>query len=147
MTTKIKNRRISIKPTFRPAAVWWVFAAMALFTICWAGAKDSKSADTDPAILTGRWVRPDGGYVLELKAPSSDGLLKAAYYNPQPIHVSHADWKLLDGRLRVFVELRDVNYPGSTYTLDYDKAADRLTGQYFQAVQRITYDIIFVRSK
>jgi hypothetical protein len=35
---------------------------------------------------------------------------------------------------QVVVELRDVNYPGSTYTLTYDPGTDRLTGTYYQAV-------------
>jgi hypothetical protein len=46
----------------------------------------------------------------------------------------------------VFVELRDVNYPGSTYTLRYEPARDRLVGLYDQAAQRQHYDLIFVRS-
>jgi len=45
----------------------------------------------------------------------------------------------------VFVELRDVNYPGSTYTLQYDAASDRMKGAYFQAVEKQTYKIEFTR--
>ena len=47
----------------------------------------------------------------------------------------------------MFVELRDVNYPGSAYNLRYDPKTDRLIGTYFQAVQRQTYDVEFVRMK
>jgi len=39
------------------------------------------------------------------------------------------------------------NYPGSTYTLQYDPASDRLKGTYFQAVQRQTFDIEFMRAR
>jgi hypothetical protein len=49
--------------------------------------------------------------------------------------------------LKVFVELRDVNYPGSIYQLTYDPAADRLRGTYFQAALRETYDVEFTRLK
>ena len=45
----------------------------------------------------------------------------------------------------MFIELRDVNYPGSTYTLTYDPATDQLSGNYFQAVRRENFDVVFVR--
>ena len=47
----------------------------------------------------------------------------------------------------MFVELRDVNYPGSTYTLQYDAASDRLMGTYFQAVAKQTFRIEFARGR
>jgi hypothetical protein len=65
-------------------------------------------AENDFQRFAGRWLRADGGYVLEL---------------------------------------RDANYPGSFYNLRYDPKNDRLMGTYFQAVQRETYDIEFVRIK
>jgi hypothetical protein len=76
-----------------------------------------------------------------------DGSLTAAYYNPRPIRVFREEAGRKDGRITLFVDLRDVNYPGSTYTLHYDPASDRLRGTYFQAVQRQTFDIEFVRSR
>jgi hypothetical protein len=106
-----------------------------------------SSAQTDFQRLEGRWVRPDGGYVLELRNVKKDGSLTAAYYNPRPIKVSRAEAGRKDGKITLFVELRDVNYPGSTYTLQYDPASDRLRGKYFQAVERQTFDIEFVRAK
>jgi hypothetical protein len=101
----------------------------------------------DEQRLIGRWVRPDGGYILELKEVAKDGSLKAAYFNPRPINVAKAELSRKDGKLRVFIELRDVNYPGSTYNLRYDPKTDRLLGTYFQAVQGETYDIEFVRAR
>jgi uncharacterized protein (DUF2147 family) len=97
--------------------------------------------------LIGRWVRPDGGYVLELKEIGKDGSLRAAYFNPKPINVSKAEWRRMGDRLQVFIELRDVNYPGSTYTLIYSPENDRLEGYYYQAVQGETYNIQFMRAK
>ncbi len=35
--------------------------------------------------IQGRGVRPDGGYVLELREVGKSGSLKAAYCNPYPI--------------------------------------------------------------
>jgi hypothetical protein len=106
-----------------------------------------SSEQPDPLRLTGRWVRPDGGYILELRDVTIGGGLKAAYYNPQPINVSRAELRYQDGKMIVFVELRDVNYPGSTYTLQYDPVSDRLKGTYFQAVAKQTYKIEFERGR
>lgn len=97
-------------------------------------------------IIIGRWVRPDGGYILEFKEIGKDGVLKAAYFNPNPIHVYRAKLQDNKGQITVSVELRDVNYPGSTYNLLYDPKTDRLIGTYFQAVEGVTYEIEFMRS-
>jgi hypothetical protein len=113
------------------------------------GGNPSKQSpgETDMQRLAGRWVRPDGGYILELREPHEGGSLKAAYFNPRPIKVSQAVWTRQGGKITVLVELRDVNYPGSTYNLEYDAKSDRLKGTYFQAVERQTYDVQFVRTK
>ena len=95
--------------------------------------------------LEGRWVRPDGGYILELRGIKKDGSVTAAYYNPRPIKVYRAELRRKEGKISLMVELRDVNYPGSTYDLQYDPANDRLKGTYFQAVERQTFNIEFVR--
>jgi len=106
-----------------------------------------KPAQTDYGYIAGKWLRPDGGYVLELSNVKSEGKLKAAYFNPRAINVAKAEWRSIDGRIQVFVELRDVNYPGSTYTLIYDPEQDRLNGYYYQAVQKVTFDVVFIRKK
>ena len=49
--------------------------------------------------------------------------------------------------VKVFVELRAPNYPGSTYTLTYDPQQDQLRGIYFQAVEQQSFNIFFVRMK
>jgi len=46
-----------------------------------------------------------------------------------------------------FVELRDVNYPGSTYTLVYQAENDRLYGIYYQAALGQMFEVEFVRAK
>ena len=102
---------------------------------------------TDVQLLEGRWVRPDGGYILELWDIKKDGSVSAAYYNPKPIKVFSARWSRKDGKINLFVELRDVNYPGSKYNLQYDPKSDRLKGIYFQAVEKQTFNIEFVRAK
>jgi len=106
-----------------------------------------KPAQTDYGRLEGKWLRPDGGYVLELSDVKSEGTLKAAYFNPRPINVGKAEWRSIDGRIQLFVKLQDVNYPGSTYMLVYDPEHDRLIGYYYQAVAKGTYEVVFVRKE
>jgi uncharacterized protein (DUF2147 family) len=126
-------------------AVWGAY--LALHTLPMAAAADTPkpAGIIDEQRLIGRWVRPDGGYVLELKEIGKDGTTKASYFNPRPINVSKAEVRRSEGEITVFIELRDVNYPGSTYNLRYDPTSDRLTGTYFQAVYGETYQIEFRR--
>ena len=95
--------------------------------------------------LIGRWVRPDGGYVLHFKAVNDDRSIDAAYFNPNPINVSKAQVSSEPGKTNIFVELRDVGYPGSYYTLVYDPDSDRLAGVYHHLVLKQNFDIYFVR--
>ena len=132
---------------------WVVLLMMAIsFTVA-SPVSAQKQNDTEKDIpadykrLEGTWRRPDGGYILELKELGKEGILKAAYFNPRPINVFKAEWNRKQDRITVFVELRDVNYPGSKYNLQYDLKTDRLKGTYYQAVQGETYDIEFVRMK
>jgi hypothetical protein len=97
--------------------------------------------------MEGRWVRPDGGYVIELRDIKKDGSVSAAYFNPKPIRVYRAETMKKNGKINLFVELRDVNYPGSTYNLIYDSVTDRLKGTYFQAVHKQTFQVEFMRAR
>jgi hypothetical protein len=94
-----------------------------------------------------RWRRPDGGYVLDLRKVRPDGAIDAAYLNPRPINVGKAQASRDGATVRVFVELRAPNYPGSTYTLTYDPKRDELYGVYYQAVEGRSFDVVFVRMK
>lgn len=124
-----------------------MFLFMLTLTVFPASAAEAPAADArrGEQRLLGRWVRPDGGYVLELSKVRKDGTLEAGYYNPRPIHVARAEWKRGNGTATVHIELRDVNYPGSRYDLRYDPESDSLKGTYFQAVERKTYEIGFER--
>ncbi|MBL0142352.1 MAG: hypothetical protein IPP91_09745 [Betaproteobacteria bacterium] len=110
-----------------------------------AGPGMQSPKDADFQRLEGRWRRSDGGYVLELREIGKDGRASATYFNPRPIKVFRAEASRTNGRMAVFVELRDVNYPGSTYRLQYDAATDRLQGTYFQAVEKQTFAVEFSR--
>jgi hypothetical protein len=98
-------------------------------------------------VLQGRWRRPDGGYVVEVKGVSQSGKMDMLYFNPKRINVAKAE-ALQDGaKVNVFIELRDVNYPGSTYNLVYDAKDDQLQGIYYQAALRQRFEVFFERMK
>jgi len=104
----------------------------------------------DPAELEavrGRWLREDGGYLLEIRGIDASGRVEAAYFNPNPIHVARAEAFREGARLRVFVELRDAGYPGCTYTLSHDSRRDTLAGVYYQAEVGESFDVTFVRAQ
>jgi hypothetical protein len=105
------------------------------------------AADQGFEKLEGRWRRADGGYVLDIRKVRPDGALDAAYLNPRPINVSKAQATRDGATVRVFVELRAPNYPGSTYTLTYDSKRDELYGVYYQAVEGRSFDVVFARMK
>ncbi len=97
--------------------------------------------------LAGKWARADGDYLLELRSVDAQGNLEAAYYNPEPIHVSRAvAFKDSEG-IQAVVELKDVNYPGCLYRLKYDAKNDQLHGTYYQAAMDTTYNVAFARAQ
>jgi hypothetical protein len=110
---------------------------------------DERGAETlAPPVLTrlvGRWVRPDGGYVLDIKAVHDDGRIDATYLNPRPIHVSKAEAVTKGGHVLAVVTLQDRGYPGNIYTLTYDPRADRLEGVYHHRGLGQQFDVQFSR--
>jgi hypothetical protein len=114
-------------------------------TLSARGITNSLANQTSEQLLRGRWVRPDGGYVIELANTQPDGRLEASYFNPRPINVSRAEWHRSHDGLHVFVELRQANYPGATYNLRYLPATDQLAGDYFQPLYQQTFRVLFFR--
>jgi hypothetical protein len=126
------------------AAAVLAAGVLTLIGIC---GKCAPLAAPDYSVLPGRWLRPDGGYVVDIRSVAADGRMDVSYYNPAPIHVARAQASRAGDTLKVVVELRDVNYPGSTYTLAYDPSEDRLKGAYYQAVAGETFEVFFTRMK
>ena len=104
-------------------------------------------AQADFMTLKGRWVRNDGGYVIEIRSVEPGGRMQAAYYNPNPINVSRAEATRQGTAVLVFIELRAPGYPGSTYTLIHDTKNDELKGIYHQATLKQNFEVVFVRSR
>jgi hypothetical protein len=107
----------------------------------------AREPKVDMDKLVGRWLRLDGGYIIEIRSAGANGKLDAGYFNPNPINVSLAEASRRGDAVRVFIELQDVGYPGSSYTLTYDPQRDLLSGTYFQAALNQTFDVMFVRTK
>lgn len=96
-------------------------------------------------VLKGHWVRPDGGYRIEVKSIGTNGQIDAMYFNPRPLPFSKAQVTQDGSLLRVFLELQAGGYGGSTYELTYDAANDRLKGIYYQAVMKQRFEVVFAR--
>lgn len=106
---------------------------------------NKKAADKN--LLLGDWVRTDASYLIKINSINDDGFLEAQYFNPKPINVESAKWDDYNGDIKINIVLRDVNYPGSKYTLNYLPDTDLLAGEYFQAVERSTFYVEFARNK
>lgn len=112
------------------------------------------TADSNPAAaepkkdfkeLIGRWIRNDAGYVIEIKSIDGKGKMEAGYFNPRPIYVSVAKATWENSDLKIFIELRDVGYPGSTYTLVYVPRHRALVGIYHQAAMGQDFEVLFTK--
>jgi hypothetical protein len=133
------------------AVGWWVRSERADFPAREAAgtgpAATEPRAGIDASVVAGRWQRLEGGYVLDIASVAADGAMTVAYLNPRSINVSAARASQAGDAIEVFVELRDVNYPGATYRLTYDAATDRLAGTYHQPALGQSFDVVFVRAR
>lgn len=142
-----------------PALLWIAFTLTVGMSANPAGASDSMRPKTDLLVadvgftagelkpLIGRWLRPDGGYILEIRGAAPDGKLEAYYFNPRSINVHRAEASRVQSNLKLVVELRDAGYPGSTYALLYKPDQDILVGYYYQAGRKQYFEVYFVRKK
>jgi hypothetical protein len=129
---------------------WWIFLLVAAGAHGPTFAQGPKpataaAAAADMNVLKGAWVRPDGGYVIQIKSVGADGKLDARYFNHTPLPFARAQASVEATLLRVSLELRAGGYGGSTYELGYDAATDRLKGVYYQAVAKQRFDVAFAR--
>jgi hypothetical protein len=109
--------------------------------------RSSNGETLDKKLLVGEWIRTDASYLIKINNVSEDGSLEAQYFNPKAINVESANWEESYGNLKFTIVLRDANYPGSKYTLNYLPDRDILAGDYFQAVQGLNFYVEFVRNK
>jgi hypothetical protein len=136
----------------KPGSFFKYLFIVLLFSLLWSCSEEESEVDKqvqsqiiDSGKLAGKWLRPDGGYVLELSNIGDDGSLQAAYFNPKPIRVAVAGWRWGGSNLEVYVEFDDVNYKGSNYSLKYFDNGDRLVGNYYQAMMGQNFEVEFER--
>ena len=129
------------------AAVILIVLVVVLTNKQFTESNTSGMKTTDENLLVGDWVRTDASYLVKIIKVNEDRTLDAQYFNPNPIKVGKANWEESYGNLKIIIELRDVNYPGSTYTLDYLPDRDMLAGDYYQAVEGLTFYVEFARNK
>jgi uncharacterized protein (DUF2147 family) len=120
----MKHREVEKMPLFLIAALVMAVAVIAGLVVPMGAKGDDYSQ------IVGKWVRASGGYVLDIQDVQPGGKLEAAYLNPRPINVSKAEVTISEGKINLFVELRDKHYPGNYYTLTYDPESDKLIGVY-----------------
>jgi hypothetical protein len=127
--------------------IGWLLAAALCGPAFAQGPRPARAAaaPADLSLLKGSWVRPDGGYVIQIKGLAADGTLDAMYFNPAPLPFAQARATQQGALLRVSLELRAGGYGGSTYELAYDPATDRLKGVYYQAVAKQRFEVAFAR--
>ncbi|MGB8426781.1 MAG: hypothetical protein WCD88_13430 [Desulfobacterales bacterium] len=118
--------------------------APAVGTMPAASQTGAENRSRDFHALIGRWRRPDGGYVIEIRGIDAAGKMDVGYFNPRPINVARATAAKDAETLKVFIELQDVGYPGATYTLAYDPGQNVLKGLYYQPAAGQTFDVVFV---
>jgi hypothetical protein len=99
------------------------------------------------AKFLGKWQRPGEPYVLEFRSVADDGRIEAAYFNPRPIRVGKAEVRQTPLGPGVYVEMNDINYTGSNYTLIYDEKNGILQGLYYQATMGQTHEVVFERTR
>jgi hypothetical protein len=109
------------------------------------GSSAQLSSPESAQRLVGRWQRTDAGYVIEIRTVDRAGAVDAAYFNPNPIHVSQALASDAGGALDLFIELMDVGYPGATYKLRYIPEYDALAGVYHQPTAGQDLEVAFQR--
>ena len=98
-------------------------------------------------MLLGRWQRQDGGDVIEISRINADGTVQSAYYNPRPVRVAKAHLAVKESTVTIFIELKDADVSGATYSLIYDRQKDALNGVYHQSASDHRLDVSFRRIK
>jgi hypothetical protein len=93
-----------------------ILACMVCFSVRGTAVSAEKR---DFKVILGEWVRPDGGYVVQVRDVKPDGSVDAGYFNPGKINIATANVSIRKGLIKLFIKLQDKGYPGSTYTLYY----------------------------
>jgi hypothetical protein len=125
-----------------------LFVSLLAFAFCFQAGNtvcDAKGK-SDFKVLIGKWIRPDGGYIIHVREIKPEGVVDAGYFNPKEIKVTQANVSKWKGLSKLFIKLEDEGYPGSTYTLYYYPEKDALAGFYYQAAMKKRFEVVFMRN-
>jgi hypothetical protein len=118
-----------------------------IITLLYAASINAQAISGDSEDkLKGSWLRTDGTYTIEIIAFEEGGKLAAKYFNPNPINVGKAGWRVFNGETQIYVELQDTNYPGNMYKLSFSGDSQMLSGTYFQTTTKQTYKVDFKKN-
>jgi hypothetical protein len=106
----------------------------------------TKPAKPEMTGLTGRWLRADVGYVLDIRSVAGDGKLDVILSAPRTVQVGKAIASQVSGKTQIEIEIADPALAGCKYTLTFDPVGNRLNGVYFQSALKETSEIFFVRA-
>lgn len=98
-------------------------------------------------LLKGIWGRTEGPGEINISEVVDNGVLKATFYNPKLINIEKAVWTNSSDVLRIYILLREDNYLGSSFSLNYIAEKDILLGVYFDALTNESYTTSFKRVK
>ncbi|MNX43169.1 hypothetical protein D3C86_736070 [compost metagenome] len=121
--------------------------ALLLVTNGSAVREQQKEKLASQSVLVGEWSRTDTPSQIKITNVLDNGKLEVEYFNPRSIYVSKAYWIENGTILTIYVELQDENYTGSNYKLNYNSERNVLIGEYFQAVEGVTYPVEFAKTK
>jgi len=97
--------------------------------------------------LKGYRLRTDGTYTIEIVALEEGRKLSAKYFNPNPINVGKAGWRIFNDETQIYMKLQDTKYPGCIYQLSFNENSEMLTGTYYQPLSKQTYKVDFKKIK
>jgi hypothetical protein len=99
----------------------------------------------DRNLIKGVWGRVDAAGEIKITEVLHGGSLKSTFYNPKLIAIEKSIWTNSSGVLRVYILLREDDYPGSSFTLNYVAVRDVLVGVYYDALTQKSYPVTFER--
>lgn len=127
--------------------IFLILAILVLIPIIWFFFLNKKGGDVAVSEkLTGKWLRSDGVYTLEIKSVNENGMLDVTYFNPNPVELGRTEWIIQKNVLHVLIELQGP-YEKSNYQLVYDEKKKTLYGTFYQAVAQETYKVDFNKVK
>lgn len=112
-----------------------------------AETQSTTQTETDPNkdLLIGEWSASGTPKVIKIANALDNGKLDIKYFDPKDINISKASWLKTGTHLSILIELEDINYPLSSFKLNYLPDRDVLNGDFFDVAQNSTFPVEFVR--